>query len=391
MIKNLYRNPVRNACLCLAALLCGCGGSNNSGNADSGNAGKDPIPSTPVPLTPLRSPVTSTNFTYLSAASYLALESLAEVAEGVGVAAADFPSALALPIKPGSEAGNAAVPMPGLAVKAAGFQLMTGVAQKFDCEFGGSITLSGAMANQNRLTQGDEVMVVTDNCRRPDGSTDAPGDLINGVMRLSVKEMNGMPGPDTAWSGTIAVRYDNLVTISSKGTESLNGDAEVKVSQTASESQVLAAAGKELRLTQQAPGKAALDLVLREYQADIRKSGDDLSFGGSFNFSTVRPGEGTLLVGVATGKPFAVNIEDAFPVTPPDGTPPEDGIRQVDVFPSSGQMTITGEASNATLQAEKSGGLVPSFLARLAVQVTRSDGSYAASQTLLWKDLLNAL
>ncbi|MFL6719970.1 MAG: hypothetical protein ACJ8G3_26790, partial [Burkholderiaceae bacterium] len=98
-----------------------------------------------------------------------------------------------------------------------------------------------------------------------------------------------------------------------------------------------------------------------------------------------------LLVGVATGKPFAVNIEDAVPVTPPDGAPPEDGIRQVDVFPSSGQMSITGEASNATLQAEKSGGLVPSFLARLAVQVTRSDGSYEASQTLLWKDLLNGL
>ena len=391
MIKNLYRNPVRNACLCLAALLCGCGGSNNSGNADSGNAGKDPIPLTPVPLTPLRSPITSANFSYLSAASYLALESLAEVAEGVGVAAADFPGALGLPMNPGSEAGKAALPLPGLAVKMAGFQLVAGVAQKFDCEFGGSITLSGAMANQDRLTQGDEVMVVTDNCRRPDGSTDAPGDLINGAMRLSVKEMNGMPGPDTAWSGTIEVRYDNLVTVSDSGTESLNGDAQVKVSQTASENQVLAAAGKELRLTQQAPGKAALDLVLREYQADIRKSGDDLSFGGSFNFSTVRPGEGTLLVGVATGKPFAVNIEDAVPVTPPDGAPPEDGIRQVDVFLSSGQMTITGEASNATLQAEKSGGLVPSFLARLAVQVTRSDGSYAASQTLLWKDLLNAL
>lgn len=368
MIKNLYRNPFRHACLCLAVLLSGCGGSGNNGNADSGNVDKEPFP-----LTPLRSPITSTNFTYLSASSYLALETLAEIVEGVGVAAADFPDALSLPLsKPG-------------------FQLLPGVAQKFDCEFGGSIALSGAMANQNRLTQGDEVTVVTDNCRRPEGSTDAAGDLVNGVMRLSVKEMSGTPSPDSVWSGTIAVRYDNLVTVSDEGTESLNGDAEIKVSQSASENQVLAATGKELRLTQQAPGKTAMGLVLRDYRADIRKSGDDLSFCGTFNFSTNKPGEGELLVGVSTGKPFTVNIEDAVPVTPPDGAPPEDGIRQVDVYPSSGQMNITGAASSATLEAAKSGDQVPTFLARLTVQATRSDGSYAASQTLLWKDLLKAL
>lgn len=368
MIKNLYRDRFRAFCLCLTALLSGCGGSSSNGNADSGNAGKDP-----VPLTPLVSAITSTNFTYLSASSYLALESLTEVAEGIGAAAADFPAALALPLK------------------TAGFQLVAGVAQKIDCEFGGSITLAGVMANQNRLTQGDEVTVTADNCRRPDGSTDAPGDLVNGVTRLSVTQMSGTPGPDAVWSGIIAVRYDNLVTVSDEGTESLNGDAEIKLSQSASENQVLAATGKQLRLTQQAPGKAALNLVLRGYQADIRKSGDDLSFGGSFNFSTIKPGEGELLVGVSTGKPFTVNIEDAVPITPPDGAPPEDGIRQVDVFPSSGQMTITGAASNATLAAEKTGDQVPAFLARLTVQSTRSDASYAASQTLLWKDLLNAL
>lgn len=386
MMKDLYRNPFRSACLCLAALLCGCGGSGNGGNADSDNAGKDP-----VPLTPLRSPITSANFTYLSASSYLALESLAEVAEGVGVAAADFPGALALPLHPGSEAGNAAVALPGLDMKTAGFQLVPGVAQKVDCEFGGSITLSGAMASQDRLSQGDEVRVVTDNCRRPGASATVAGDLINGAMSLSVKEMNGVPGANSVWSGTIAVRYDNLVTVSDKGTESLNGDAEIKVSQSASDNQVLAATGKALRLMQQAPGRAAQERVLRDYQADIRKSGDDLSFGGSFAFSTIRPEEGTLLVGVSTGKPFTVNIEDAIPMTPPDGAPPEDGIRQVDVYPSSGQMTITGAASNTTLEAEKSGGLVPSFLARLTLQATRRDGSDAASRTLLWKDLLSAL
>ncbi|WP_194714276.1 hypothetical protein [Noviherbaspirillum soli] len=387
MIKNLYRDLFRTACLGFAALLCGCGGS-SSGNADSANAGKDP-----VPLTPLRSPITATNFAYLVASSYRALESLAEVAEGIGVATADFPGALELPGMPGSDAdvGNAAVPLPGLAMKLAGFQLAAGVAQKFDCEFGGSITLSGAMANQNRLTQGDEVRVVTENCRRPDGSSDVAGDLINGNMSLSVKQMSGIPGPDSVWSGVIAVRYDNLVTVSDTGTESLNGDTEVSISQSASDSQVLAATGKELRLKQQAPGRAAQELVLRDYRADIRKSGDDLSFGGNFAFSTIKLDEGTLLVGVSTGKPFTVNIEDAIPVTPPDGAPPADGIRQVDVYPSSGQMTITGADSNATLEAEKSGGLVPAFLARLAVQATRSDGSYAASQTLLWKDLLGAL
>ena len=388
MIKKWYRNLFRIFCLGLAAFLVACGGSSNGGNADSGNAGKDP-----VPLTPLLSPITTANFDYLSASAYLGLESLAEMAEGVGVAAADFPGALELPGLLGSDmgAGSAAVPLLGLAMKTAGFQLVAGVPQKFDCEFGGSITLSGAMANQNRLTQGDEVRVVIENCRRPEGSTDAAGDLVNGVMRLSVKEMSGTPSPDSVWSGTIAVRYDNLVTVSDEGTESLNGDAEIKVSQSASENQVLAATGKELRLTQQAPGKTAMGLVLRDYRADIRKSGDDLSFGGTFNFSTNKPGEGELLVGVSTGKPFTVNIEDAIPVMPPDGAPPEDGIRQVDVYPSSGQMNITGAASSATLEAAKSGDQVPTFLARLTVQGTRSDGSYAASQTLLWKDLLKAL
>jgi hypothetical protein len=388
MLKNLDRDLVRNSCLCLAALLSGCGGSNNSNNADGGGAGKDP-----VPLAQILSPVTASNFTYLSAFSYRALESLAEIAEGAGIAVADFPDALALPAKPGSDAGAGipAAPLLDLAVKTAGFQLVAGVAQKFDCEFGGSIILSGTMANQNRLTQGDEVKVVTENCRRPDGSADVAGDLVNGNMSLSVKEMNGMPGLDSLWSGTIAVRYDSLVTVSDSGTESLNGDVEVKISQSARDEQVLAAKGKELRLTQQAPGKAAQELVLRDYQADIRKSGDNLAFGGNFSFSTTRPNEGGLLVGVATGKPFTLNIEDAIPITPPDGAPPEDGIRQIDVYPSSGQMTITGAASNATLAAEKSSDQVPRFLARLAVQVTRSDGSYAASQTLSWKDLLSAL
>jgi len=389
MIRNLDRDLIRNSCLCLAALLSGCGGSSNSSNnADGGGTGKDP-----VPLAQILSPVTASNFTYLSASSYRALESLAEIAEGVGIAVADFPDALALPAKPGSDAGAGipAAPLLDLAMKTAGFQLVAGVAQKFDCEFGGSITLSGTMANQNRLTQGDEVKVVTENCRRPDGSADVAGDLVNGNMSLSVKEMNGMPGLDSLWSGTIAVRYDSLVTVSDSGTESLNGDVEVKISQSARDEQVLAAKGKELRLTQQAPGKAAQELVLRDYQADVRKSGDNLAFGGNFSFSTAKPNEGGLLVGVATGKPFTLNIEDAIPITPPDGAPPEDGIRQIDVYPSSGQMTITGAASNATLAAEKSSDQVPRFLARLAVQVTRSDGSYAASQTLPWKDLLSAL
>lgn len=396
MIKKWYRNLFRIFCLGLAAFLVACGGSSNGGNADSnnnsnadsGNAGKDP-----VPLTPLLSPITTANFDYLSASAYLGLESLAEMAEGVGVAAADFPGALELPGLLGSDmgAGSAAVPLLGLAMKTAGFQLVAGVPQRFDCEFGGSITLSGAMANQNRLTQGDEVRVVMENCRRPDGPADVAGDLINGNMSLSVKELNGTPGPDSVWSGIIVVRYDNLGSVSDTGTESLNGDAQVNISQSARENQVLAATGKELRLTQQAPGKAAQELVLRDYRADIRKSGDNLSFGGNFTFSTIKPGEGTLLVGVSTGKPFTVNIEDAIPVTPPDGAPPGDGIRQVDVYPSSGQMTLTGAASNATLEAEKSGDQVPRFLARLTVQATRSDGSYAASQTLLWKDLLSAL
>lgn len=391
MIKKWYRSLFRIFCLGLAAFLVACGGSSNGGNnsnADSGDAGKDP-----VPLTPLLSPITTANFDYLSASAYLGLESLAEMAEGVGVAAADFPGALELPGLLGSDmgAGSAAVPLLGLAMKTAGFQLVAGVPQKFDCEFGGSITLSGAMANQNRLTQGDEVRVVMENCRRPDGPADVAGDLINGNMSLSVKELNGTPGPDSVWSGIIVVRYDNLGSVSDTGTESLNGDAQVNISQSARENQVLAATGKELRLTQQAPGKAAQELILRDYRADIHKSGDNLSFGGNFTFSTIKPDEGTLLVGVATGKPFTVNIEDAIPVTPPDGAPPADGIRQVDVYPSSGQITVTGAASNVTLEAEKSAGLVPSFLARLTVQTTRSDGSYAASQTLLWKDLLSAL
>lgn len=387
MTKNLYPPVFRHSCLCLAALLAGCGGSSSSGNADHGNACKDP-----VPLTQLLSPVTATNFTYLSASSYRALESLAEIAEGIGIAAADFPNALELPGLSGSDTGavSAAMPLPGLAMNKAGFQLVDGVAQTFDCEFGGSITLTGVMANQNRLTPGDEVKVVTQNCRRPNGSADGPGDLINGSMSLSVKEMNGTPGPDSAWSGIVAVRYADLVTVSDTGIESLNGDAEVNIAQSASDSQVLAATGKEMRIAQKAPGKAAQELVLRDYRADIRRSGDDLSFGGTFTFSTIMPSEGTLLAGVSTGKPFIVNIEDAVPITPPDGAAPQDGIRQVDVFPSSGQLTVTGEASNATLAAEKSGGLVPTFLARLTVQSTRSDGSYTASQTLLWKDLLKA-
>lgn len=389
MRKKLYRDLFRTSCLGLAALLCGCGGGSGGGNSDSDDAGKEPVP---VALTELRSPVTAANFTYLAASSYRALESLAEVAEGVGVAAADFPGALELPGMPGGDAAvaSAAVPLFGLPVKTPGFQLVPGAAQKFDCEFGGSITLSGTMANPDRLTQGDEISVVTENCRRPEGSADVAGDLVNGSMSLSVKALSGTPGPDAVWSGVIAVRYDNLVAVSDAGTEGLSGDVEVSINQSAGDNQVLAATGKELRLTQQAPGKAAQSHVLRDYRADIGKSGDNLSFGGNFSFSTVKPDEGTLLVGVATGKPFTVNIEDAIPVTPPEGAPPADGIREIEVYPSSGQITVTGAASNATLEAEKSGGLVPSFLARLTVQATRSDGSYAASRTLLWKDLLNA-
>lgn len=388
MIKNTHRNLFRSACLCLAALLAGCGGSGNGGNADDGGAAKDT-----VPLAQLRSPLTTTNFNYVSASSYVALEGLADLAEGIGVAAADFPNALGLPVKPGNDVdyGKAAGSLPGSAMKTASFQLVAGVAQKFDCEFGGSITLSGTMANQNRLTQGDEVKVTIDNCRRPDDSMDAAGDLINGTTSLSVTQMNGMPGLDSVWSGIIAVRYDNLVTVSDSGTETLNGDMQVAISQSASENQVLAATGKQLRLAQQAPGKAVLERVLRDYRADIRKSGDDLSFGGNFNLSTTKPNEGELLVGVSTSKPFTVNIEDAVPITPVDGAPPGDGIREVEVYPSSGQLTITGAASNVTLEAEKSSDQVPRFLARLTVQITRSDGSYAASQTVPWKDLLGEL
>lgn len=341
----------------------------------------------------IRSPITGKNFTYVSASSYIALESIAEVAEGIGVTAAAFPGALELPGQSGGDRdpGSAAVPSLGAVMNTAGFQLVAGVPQKFNCALGGSITFSGVMANQNRLTKGDEVNIIAENCRRPDDPTDVDGDLINGAISLSVREMNGTPGPDSVWSGTIAVRYDKLVTVSDTGTESLNGDMDVNVSQSATENQVLAATGKELRLSQQATGKSALELVLRDYRIDARKSGDDLSFGGNFDLSATTPGAGTFLVGVSTGKPFTVNLDDAMPIAPADGAPPGDGIVQVDVYPSSGQMTMTGAASNATLEAERTNEQDRRFIARLTVEGTSSDGFFSASQSMLWKDLMSEL
>lgn len=389
MMENTWRNLFRILCLGLATVLAGCGGGGSSGNADGGDAGKQEV----VPLAQIRSPITGKNFTYVSASSYIALESIAEVAEGIGVTAAAFPGALELPGQSGGDRdpGSAAVPSLGAVMNTAGFQLVAGVPQKFNCALGGSITFSGVMANQNRLTKGDEVNIIAENCRRPDDPTDVDGDLINGAISLSVREMNGTPGPDSVWSGTIAVRYDKLVTVSDTGTESLNGDMDVNVSQSATENQVLAATGKELRLSQQATGKSALELVLRDYRIDARKSGDDLSFGGNFDLSATTPGAGTFLVGVSTGKPFTVNLDDAMPIAPADGAPPGDGIVQVDVYPSSGQMTMTGAASNATLEAERTNEQDRRFIARLTVEGTSSDGFFSASQSMLWKDLMSEL
>lgn len=371
MMKNTARDARLALCLCVALLLAACGGSGSHADstpaddkpADGGNAGAQV-----VPLAPLRSMLSASDLDDAAAASYAALENLAEIAEGIGVAAADFPDALALPVAPD-------------------FQLLAGVPQKFDCERGGSITFSGAMANRNQLSKGDEVSVSIDNCQRADDERTR----IHGGMRLSVREMNGVPGAASVWSGAIAVRYDNLVTTSDEGMESLDGDIEVNVSQSAADHQALAAVGKALRINRQAAGKAALELALNDYRADIRKAGDDLAFGGDFSLRVARPDAAALLVGVATIQPFAIRFEDAMPVTPADGAPPGAGIARVDVFPSSGQLAIAGAASSATLAAEKSGDQPPAFIARLTLQIMRSDGSYSASRTLPWKELTGAL
>ena len=319
MIKITPREMLGTSCFCIAALLAGCGGGSKS--VATGGGGGAPAPT--VPLTELRTEITTSNFFAVGTNAFAALGSLSRLAGPVDNLVSGAPASAA-------GARGAASPVLGLlylAMKNPAPRMVAGVEQTVPCETGGSIKVTGTMANPDRLTQGDTVSLSATACT-------LAGLTVNGNFMLVVKQLNGIPGESSAWSGAMDVAYFQFAVASAAGSVVATGDMELNVSQSSANNQVLAMTGVQLQVRDEPTGAPAVERTIRGYRADSVLSADKSRIGGNYTLSGTSSRHGAYLVGVVTDAPFESTGGG---------------------FPRTGSMTIAGAQSTATATADRQG------------------------------------
>lgn len=341
MMKITAREVLGTSCFCIAALLAGCGGGSKSSNTDGGGN----APALTLPLTELRTEITTTNFFAVGNNAFAALASVSRLAGPVDNLVSGAPVNAAA-------TRGAASPVLGLlylAMKNPAPRMAAGVEQTVPCETGGSIKVTGTMANPDRLTQGDAVSLAANACTLASLT-------VNGNFTLAVKQLNGIPGESSAWSGVMDVVYSQFAVASAAGTVVASGDMELNVSQSSANNQVLAMAGKLLQVRDEPVGAPAVERTVRSYRADSTLSGDNSRISGNYTLGGTSSRHGAYLVGVVTDVPFESTGGG---------------------FPAAGAMTITGAQSTATATAGRQG----SFPG-LGVALRNSSGTVFVSQFL---------
>ncbi|HEU0199847.1 MAG TPA: hypothetical protein VFR86_05385 [Burkholderiaceae bacterium] len=337
------------------ALLSACGGGGGDGGTPPPAGGPAPAPAVTI---------TSNNQTALARST---------LGGGLGLGNARVlaaqPGARALAVLPGS-APQMAPPLAVIAQRgidvavrprpsAAAFRprALAVTTETEACGFSGSITIAfDDRDNDEDVSAGDDIAVTFNQCR------ESAEDLINGTVVVSITSVSAASASRLEFAGAMA--FQSVTVAFGSTTATLNGSLAVAFLETTSLSRLTLTVGAGgLTLTIAQPGYSDTIIYASGARIDVTSTvspaATSVSMNGSFSASSIG---GT--VTVATLQP----------------------VRQldVDVYPSSGQILVTG-AGGSRLRIT----VLSNTTVRLELDAD-GDGTFEAASQVAWSTLLAA-
>jgi hypothetical protein len=231
---------------------------------------------------------------------------------------------------------------------------LTGVSvnQTQSCPGGGSISVSGNVANPNTVSSGDNVTIAATNCS-------ISGLTIGGGFNIALNSLTGTVSSTTPWSTRMAITFNGFNVISGTDTALANGDMTLAFSQTDSTHRSFGLSGTALQLALSRSGTQLSSRTLQGYTASATLAGSTITQSVNYTLAGSSTALGQFNVSVKTLTPF---------------------VRTAGAFPASGSLIVSGAASSVTLTA------VDATAVRLDYSA-KGDGVITSSSTLTWAQL----
>ena len=329
-----------------AFLIAACGGGGGGG---SNTTTPPPPTSTPPPSTPPTLAITAGNAQSVSKTSYQLTLQTASLAN-VGRQSAfiiDPPSTAA------SGSGYAkTVFQPDLSKPVVlGMQKIPFGPEVLPCTVSGSLTVSGDLAELQKLTAGDQVSIVADNC------SDEQGESLNGSIDFVADEY------DDIGSGLFRLRMridlTDFTFTSAQDTLAANGDVSVDVDTTGLPTTSETVSGNSLTIVANGNTES-----LSDYSTTLVVMGPDL------NTSPYTVATSGTLDSSEAGTVLTYSTPVIFERT------------ATDTYPSSGELLITAADNSSTRLIA-----LPNAMVRIDVD-TDGDGNVDESISATWEDFL---
>lgn len=337
MFAQKLATPIMIAATALIMSACGGGGSGSSAN----------IAPPPAVLAPAPTVITASNATPTAANAFSAAEALnnsanssSNIVTGVTVSGTtpDISSAIVDVLAFTSTNRPAAT--------------VTGVTQTQNCPGGGTITLSGTVANQNTTTAGDNVTFSAASCTNN-------GTTLNGGFTIVINTLTGTIGQNSAWSTSLGVTFNNFSASNGSDLVYVAGDMGIGFAQTNINNRQFNIGGNSLQAKLFRSGTMVADRTLQNYAGTAALVSPNVTTSIGYTLSGSSTAAGPFSVTVKTLQPF---------------------VRQQGSYPSSGSLIVTGAASSVTLTA------LDNTKARLDFSA-KGDGVITSTQTVTWVQL----
>lgn len=159
------------------------------------------------------------------------------------------------------------------------------VNQSRACSQGGSLAITGSVADANQFTSGDTLKLTATNCQEPVDNATA---TLNGSMRMSV--LGGLIGGNT-FQASIQVTFTGFTVQSSGSTVTTNGDMQLDWDYTSASYQIMEARGTRLS-TSVVSGGVTRSQTWSDYDQQIHLSGGDTGYQLVATIFTLNPAFG---------------------------------------------------------------------------------------------------
>jgi hypothetical protein len=163
------------------------------------------------------------------------------------------------------------------------------------CQYGGTISATVTAANSITVSNGDSMSITANNCNT--GTS-----ILNGGFNTTFSHLSGQPGSYSAWSGTLAMTFNNMKITKGTEAEQFNGDMTVGITQRGHLDADASISGNSLQLILSHSGTTVLDRTLSAfaYSGTVNSNLETYSDNFTITGNLSNAGNGVLTVTTTT-------------------------------------------------------------------------------------------